>query len=119
MARSSARCAPSRSSQALPRSGRASRPDLTIRYCSAWWAPARRGGVVDGEILPGPEDERRATGRAGRGAEADAGLDRCAPVVTERRMLLLAPAELVLHRRRDEREVVEAAEIGAPETRRL
>src|SRR5207245_1958910 len=82
-------------------------------------APARRGGVVDGEVLPGPEDERRAPARAGRGAEADAGLDRCAPVVAERRMLLLASAELVLHRRRDEREVVEAAEIGASETRRL
>src|SRR5207237_939418 len=128
IARSSARCAPSRSSQALPRSGSASRPELTIRYCSEGWSPAsvrlrwRVGGAATGRgavgvrVLPGREDERRAPAGAGGRAEPHAGRERGTAVVTEGWVLLLAPAELRLQRRRDERQVVEPAHVGATES---
>src|SRR5438094_6146568 len=78
-------------------------------------AAARRGRVVHLQILPRPQDERRAPAGAGGRAEPHAGRERRAAVVAEGRVLLLALAELCLHRRRDAVQVVEPAEIGATE----
>src|SRR3989442_9647476 len=78
-------------------------------------AAARRGRVVHLQILPRPQDERRAPAGAGGRAEPHARRERRTPVVTKGGVLLLAPAELRLHRRRDERQVVEPAQVGATE----
>src|SRR2546426_753680 len=78
-------------------------------------AAARRGRVVHLQILPRPQDERRAPAGAGGRTEPHAGRERRAAVVAEGRVLLLAPAELRLHRRRDQRQVVEPAQVGAAE----
>src|SRR5207249_8480657 len=78
-------------------------------------AAARRGGVVHLEVLPRPQDERRAPAGAGGGAEPHAGRERRAAIVAEGRVLLLAPAELRLRRRRDEGQVIEPAQVGATE----
>src|SRR5262249_42458303 len=82
-------------------------------------ATARRGRVVDLEISPRPQDQGRAAARPRRRAEPDARRERRPPVIAERWVLLLAPREVRLARGRDQREVIETAEVGAAEPGRL
>src|SRR5262245_6025643 len=82
-------------------------------------ATARRGRVVDLEVAPRPEDERRTAARPRRRAEPDARGQRRPAVVAERRVLLLAPPQPVLARGPDQAEGSAGAAVGAAEPGRL
>src|SRR5262249_34460965 len=76
-------------------------------------AAARRRRVIDLEVLPRPQDERRPAARAGRRAEPHGRRHGRAAVVAEGRERLLARAELVLAGRRQPHEVVETPHVVA------
>jgi hypothetical protein len=75
--------------------------------------------VIDFEILPRPQDERRSAARAGGRAEPHRFARRRAAVVAKRRHGRLAVAQLGLDGGRNARQVVEPAQVLAPEARLL
>jgi hypothetical protein len=76
-------------------------------------APPPPGGrlVLDPDVVTGPQHERRGPGGARRRSDADAVADVREPVVADRRLVRLRPAQVVLHRRGDVDEVVDALDV--------